>query len=84
MKIKRILSVYLVFVILFSSLGFLNVYGAFEASEYGKEVYFLRDLGLADEKFISADELSRRITRGEFAHLAVSMLGLDDEAKAIS
>ncbi len=83
-KIKRILSVYLVFVILFSSLGFLNVYGAFEASEYGKEVYFLRDLGLADEKFISADELSRRITRGEFAHLAVSMLGLDDEAKAIS
>ena len=45
MKIKRILSVYLVFVILFSSLGFLNVYGAFEASEYGKEVY----LGVNDK-----------------------------------
>ncbi len=81
---NKIISIVLSLILFITLMGPLASEAAFEASEYGEEIYFLRDLGLVGEKSISDTELSRRMTRGEFADIAVQIMGFADEAAAVS
>ncbi len=84
MSFKRALSLLVSIIMILGIFPSFVSYADFEPSEYGNEVYFLRDLGLVDEKHISTDGLSKRITRGEFASLVVSIMGLSEEASVMS
>jgi len=56
--------------------------GGFEPAEYNEAVSMLNDLGIFEDEYFASYDSSIMITRGEFASLAVSVMGMYDEAKA--
>lgn len=88
---KRYFNIIIALVLCFSFLtGITQVFAAddtqsgFEPGEYSEAVSMLNDLGIIKDTYFAQYDASLVMTRGEFASLAVTVLGLSQEADAAS
>ncbi len=86
---KRQINKIIAFILCFSfAFSMTPVFGAdstqngFEPGEYNQAITMLDDLGILSETYFAAYDASIVMSRGEFASLAVAIMGLSDEAEA--